>query len=172
MELTYQLDSVENLQPAKEWKQGKKRIPSELHCVGVAYSYNTIKISMLGHYLAYTSSLNINIFFKKDLLAQHRLLSDDSYSYVYICIFIPSHTVYILFTTQSQKLVIICDMLFYQHCWWVLSLLLSFLSPVLCDAYCIKYLHRLGSPSDRDFPIKWVWSNLSDKHHQAAPNNW
>ena len=127
MELTYQLDSVENLQPAKEWKQGKKRIPSELHCVGVAYSYNTIKISMLGHYLAYTSSLNINIFFKKDLLAQHRLLSDDSYSYVYICIFIPSHTVYILFTTQSQKLV----SPIYNYLWYAVlsTLLMGSLSP-------------------------------------------
>ena len=94
-------------------------------------------------------------------VAQHRLLSNDSYSYAYICIFIPSHRLYIIyllgFTTQSWKpvsprtrpFIIICDMLFYQHSWWILSLLLSFLSPVLCHAYRTKYLIGWAHHTDR-----------------------
>jgi len=63
MELTCPLDSVENLQSAREPKQEKREyleIQSELDRLGVSCkvscSYNTIELSVLGHYL--TSSLS------------------------------------------------------------------------------------------------------------------
>ena len=41
-------------------------------------------------------------------------------------------------------------------------------SPVLCDAYCIEYI-CWAHHTYREFLIKWVWLNLSDKHHPTVP---
>jgi len=58
LELTCPLDSVDNLQSARERKQGKQEyleIQSELDRLRVSCFYSTIELSVLGHYL--TSSL-------------------------------------------------------------------------------------------------------------------
>jgi len=56
MELTCPLDTVESLQSARQGKREYLEIQSELDCLGVPCSYNTIELSMLGQYL--TSSLS------------------------------------------------------------------------------------------------------------------
>ena len=59
LELTCPLDSADNLNSARERKQGKKeylQIQSELDRLGVSCFYSTIELSVLGHYL--TSSLS------------------------------------------------------------------------------------------------------------------
>jgi len=66
LELTYPLDSAENLQSAREHKQGEKEylgIPSEFGHLGVSSFCSTIELSALGHYLSCLSSLHTCINF-------------------------------------------------------------------------------------------------------------
>jgi len=77
MELTCPLDSVERLQSARDYKQGKQEylmIQSELHRLGVDCSYSTVEVSVLGHYL--TSSLSslqasINFIYENSISKSH-----------------------------------------------------------------------------------------------------
>ena len=53
LELTCPLDLVKHLEAARKCKQGKKKyqeIMSEFEHVGVACYYNTLELSVLGHY--------------------------------------------------------------------------------------------------------------------------
>ena len=55
LELTYPFDSVQNLESARERKQGKKEyqeIQSEFDRLGVHCFHSTIELSVLGHYLS------------------------------------------------------------------------------------------------------------------------
>ena len=53
-ELTCPLDSIHRLESARDWKQSKEeyyQILSEFDNLGVPCHYNTVKLSVLGHYL-------------------------------------------------------------------------------------------------------------------------
>ena len=55
LELTCPLESVQNLESAREPKQGKKEyqeIQSEFYRLGVCCFYSTIELSVSGHYLS------------------------------------------------------------------------------------------------------------------------
>ena len=54
LELTCPLDSIEHLKSARDRKQGKREyqeLQSEFDCQGIPCFYDTIEISVLGHYL-------------------------------------------------------------------------------------------------------------------------
>ena len=58
-ELTFLLDFFQHLESARDPKQGKEeyfQVFSELYHLGVTSQYNTIEISILGHYLPTSSS--------------------------------------------------------------------------------------------------------------------
>jgi len=90
LELTCPLDSVDNLQSARERKQGKQEyleIQSKLDRLGVSCFYSTIELSVLGHYL--TSSLSslqscIN-FITDNTIASRKIL--DQAALISACVF-------------------------------------------------------------------------------------
>ena len=63
LELTCLLDSIEHLKSARDQKQGKREyqeLQSEFDCHGIPCCYDTIEISVLGHYLPVSLSSFMN----------------------------------------------------------------------------------------------------------------